>query len=852
MTQTRRLRILVILALMYPLVATCQSAVAASLTNARFMLVPAGTELSPFEAAASANWQPLETHRPNFGYTQEVAWLRIDVPAGSRTDLLEIAYSQLDHISFYLLEDGELVDTFITGDHYPFSQRPVLNRHFLFPFTPATNSDRQILLEVHTRGSLQVPLALWDTHEFFEHASIEEQLHAVYYGILISVVFFNLFVFFALREPVYLLYVLSTSGYLLLTSNLNGTAFQLIWPGSPGIQNFAMLLTVPLASMFTLLFSRSFLKLKETAPVLNQAVLGLIIVNAVMAISASFIEYNTAIRIAVALAIPSTLLLTAIGPIQLMKGAPQAGYYTLAWGVLTLGSAIMATNKYGLLPSNFITTYGLEIGSAFEAILLTLALAARIYHERQEKLISREAELTAMAARRSAELKLVESAMHNPLTGLPNRTSFEMQANNLMRQAPEKRFGIVLIHLNNLRSVTKTLGHQNSDAILEKTANHLNRIAKGLPGIISLEHSEKGSVFVASLDTETFACFVDASIAENANQSVAHSMKAVRRPIDFLGMKVPLNARLGVAVAPHHGSEAASLIRKAAIAEGSRRARDQGLAYYDPSGDSYSADRLTMVSELQQALANNELRLYLQPKLDCRTGKISGLEALIRWPGRSKPVGADRIIMLAEQTGLIKPLTRWVLRQSLRIRDRLYTEGHTVQLSVNISPNNLREPDFPAFVGQLMNAHPRHKGAIVFEITETSMMQDPANALKAINSLASAGIPVSIDDFGSGYSSLSYIKQLPASEIKIDRSLITDLATREEDRVIVQTTINMCHSLGYRVVAEGVENSATARLLKEMGCDMIQGYLLSPPLPLEEALVWLADRQKPGTLPGSG
>lgn len=838
--------------LVYFLAVMCQVAEAATLTNARFMLLPAGTELSPFEAAASDNWQPLETHRPNFGYTQKVAWLRLDVPAASQTDLLEIAYSQLDHISFYLLKDGELVDTFVTGDLYPFAQRPVLNRHFLFPFTPAKNSDQQILLEVHTKGSLQMPLALWDTQEFFEHASIEEQLHAVYYGILISVIFFNLFVFFALREPVYLLYVLSTSGYLLLTSNLNGTAFQLFWPDSPGVQNFAMLLTVPLASMFTLLFSRSFLKLKETGPVLNQAVLGLVILNALVVVMAGFIEYTIAIRIAVALAIPSTLLLTAIGPIQLMKGAPQAGYYTVAWGALTLGSAIMAANKYGLLPSNFITTYGLELGSAFETLLLTLALAVRIYHERQEKLTSREAELAAMAASRSAELKLIESALHNPLTGLPNRTRFEIQVNDLIRQAPERRYGVVLIHLNNLSSVTKTLGHQSSDAILEKAAGHLNRIAKGLPGIISLERSERGSVFVASLDTETFACFVNASIAESANQSVARSMEAVRRPIDFLGMKVPLNARLGVAIAPLHGSEATVLIRKAAIAEGSRRARERGLAYYDPSVDSYSADRLTMVSELQQALANNELRLYLQPKLDCRTERVSGLEALIRWPGRSKPVGADKIILLAEQTGLIKPLTRWVLRQSVLIRERLCAEGHTVQLSVNISPNNLREPDFPAFVGQLMSDNPRHKGAIIFEITETSMMQDPANALTAVNSLASAGIPVSIDDFGSGYSSLSYIKQLPASEIKIDRSLITDIATREEDRVIVQTTINMCHSLGYRVVAEGVEDTATAQLLISMGCDMIQGYLLSPPLPIEEALVWLADRQEPGTHPGPG
>ncbi|CAN0583867.1 unnamed protein product [Ectocarpus sp. 12 AP-2014] len=221
---------------------------------------------------------------------------------------------------------------------------------------------------------------------------------------------------------------------------------------------------------------------------------------------------------------------------------------------------------------------------------------------------------------------------------------------------------------------------------------------------------------------------------------------------------------------------------------------------------------------------------------------IVGVEALIRWPERKTPIPADMLIGIAEQTGLIKPLTRWVLEQSLALRTRLVEQGWPLGIAVNISPNNLREPDFPMFVQRLMSSHHSHRGMIILEVTETSMMQDPANSLKALNSLHTAGIPVSIDDFGSGYSSLSYIKQLPASEIKIDRSLITDIGTHAGDRVIVQTTIDMCHSLGYKVVAEGVEDETTAALLESMGCDMIQGYLLTPPLPLEELLVWLSDR----------
>ncbi|PTB91410.1 diguanylate cyclase, partial [Marinobacter sp. Z-F4-2] len=216
------------------------------------------------------------------------------------------------------------------------------------------------------------PLKLWNSRSYFEKASVESQLHAGYYGILITVICFNLFVFLALREPVYLLYVLSTFGYLILVGSLNGVTYQLLWPDVPEIQNRAMLLTVPFAMVFTLLFSRSFLRLKRSSPVLDRLILFTIALNVLVAALTFFTDYSTGSRLTVALAIPSCLLLTVVGPLQWVRGNPQAVYYTLAWGALTLGSAITAANKYGLIPNNFITAYGMQIGSALEAILLSL------------------------------------------------------------------------------------------------------------------------------------------------------------------------------------------------------------------------------------------------------------------------------------------------------------------------------------------------------------------------------------------------------------------------------------------------------------------------------------------------
>ncbi len=835
------LRFFTALSLLVVLAVPVQGAETSYVPPIEYLRIAPDTNLTVDDALSSDRWQSLADSSPNFGYINDTIWLRFPVSQPATINLLEVRYSQLDHISFFLIENGRVAKRVETGDFQPFAERPIRHRHFLFPFEQSIASDYQILLRVDTRGAMQIPVRLWNDQAFFEHTNAEDQMHAVYYGILITVIFFNLFIFSALREPVYLLYVLSTLGYLVLVSSLNGTAFQFLWPTSPALQNQIMLLSVPLAVLFTLLFSRSFLKLPRTGPLLNRLVMLAIILNASVALMTFFLDYSTGSRLTVALAIPSTLLLTVLGPLQWWKGNPQAGYYTIAWAALTLGSAITAANKYGLLPNNFITSYGMQIGSALEAILLTLALAARLYQERQDKVEAREAELNAMAARRSAELKLMDHALHNPLTGLPNRSSYEMMLNDLMMRSPERRYAIAIIHLNNLQSVTKTLGHRNSDRILELASKHYNAVARELPGALPVEQSDARNFFMASLDPQTFAFIVDADITGAAPRAILKCLEGIRYPIDYLGMQIPLDPRLGVAIFPEHGTDANTLIRRAVIAEGSEAARERGIAYYKPTRDSYSADRLTLVSELRHALSNDELALFMQPKQSLKTNRIVGVEVLIRWPGRATPIRPDEIIQLAEQTGLIKPLTRWVLEQSLALRSRLLEHGWPLNISINISPNNLREPDFPIFVQRLMNSHYSHRGSIIFEVTETSMMQDPENSLKALNSLNTTGIPVSIDDFGSGYSSLSYIKQLPASEVKIDRSLVTDLATEAEDRVIVQTTIDMCQSLGYHVVAEGVEDQETADLLRDMGCDMIQGYLLTPPLPFDELLEWLAN-----------
>lgn len=809
-----------------------------------FLKAPADADLSAL--LKRPDWQTLAEDTPNFGYVTDNFWYRLPLDNHPRQQVLEISYPQLDDVSFYLLANGIPIKEVVTGDHLAFSERPLYHPSFLIPYTVEPGVDYEIVLSVQTNGAHQVPIRLWEQNALFDALTTEDRLHSLYYGILITTIFFNLFIFLTLREATYLFYVLSTFGYLFLLATLRGVTYQVFWPESPWLQNQTMLMAVPVALLFALLFARSFLRLRDRAPRTDMLLKGIIGLSLAAVLGTFVLDFNTSIKSSVALALSGFLVLTVIGPVQWVKRNPQAGYYTVAWALLIIGTMLTAANKYGLLPTNWLTSYGMQVGSGLEAILLTIALAKRLYNEREEKLHAREAELRAMAARRSAELRLMDQALHNPLTGLPNRTSFEMMINDLITRVPDRRYAIAVIHLSNLQAITKTLGHRNTDRLIELASARFNSIVRELPGILPIETTEQRSVYLASLEPATFGFVVDASLIGAAPRAIVQGLEELREPVDYLGMQLPLDPQIGTAIYPEHAQDTNSLIRRAHIAQGSDEARDRGLAYYQPTRDSYSADRLTLVSELRKALQNGELELHLQPKLALATRTIVGVEALIRWPQRKIPIRADVLIGIAEQTGLIKPLTRWVLEQSLEIRSRLVEQGWPLEISVNISPNNLREPDFPMFVQRLMNSHHNHRGAITLEVTETSMMQDPANSLKALNSLHSAGIPLSIDDFGSGYSSLSYIKQLPANEIKIDRSLITDIGTHHGDRVIVQTTIDMCHSLGYKVVAEGVEDDNTAELLEGMGCDMIQGYLLTPPLPFDELVAWLANQSGAG------
>jgi len=301
-----------------------------------------------------------------------------------------------------------------------------------------------------------------------------------------------------------------------------------------------------------------------------------------------------------------------------------------------------------------------------------------------------------------------------------------------------------------------------------------------------------------------------------------------------------VGASIGIALAPAHGDDAATLLRHADVAMYVAKRGHQGHAVYDPAQDGNNPLRLGLMGELRAAIAQGELLLYYQPKLDHTSGRVSGVEALLRWPHPVHGlIAPDQFIPLAEQTGLIAPLTWWVLETALAQCQTWARAGLLLGVAVNLSARTLHDLALPARITALLATYGVPAGLLTLEVTESALMADPTRALNVLTQLAEQGVCLAIDDFGTGYSSLAYLKRLPVHQLKIDRSFIQHLVEGGADAAIVASTIGLGHHLGLRVVAEGVETAEAWQLLAASGCDVSQGYHLSRPVTATELERWL-------------
>jgi len=435
--------------------------------------------------------------------------------------------------------------------------------------------------------------------------------------------------------------------------------------------------------------------------------------------------------------------------------------------------------------------------------------------------------------------RLNSLATTDSLTGLTNRTLFHdrlTQAIEAASRSDNQQVVMMLLDLDRFKEINDTLGHHSGDKVLIEVGQRLQAILRKTDTLARLGGDEFGILLPQVKDGR----HTSEKIAKKIQQAFVSPYHVDDNEL-FLGVST------GITIYPEHGEDVTTLMRRADVAMYSTKGNELGYMFYDAELDPHAQKNLLLSGDLRHALERNELVLHYQPKIDLKSGRIKGAEALIRWqhPERGL-ISPDEFISLAERTGLIKPITDWIIETAVKQSKAWRNSGYELKIAVNVSARSFQSSE--SLVGRIddvLKSLDMPADSLEIEITENLLMTDISKISSMLKQISDLGVTIAIDDFGTGYSSLAYLKTLPLHTLKIDKSFVLDMNNDENDAVIVRSTIDLAHNLGFSVVAEGIENSETLDLLIILGCDGAQGYHFSRPLSSEKFLFWLQQQSLP-------
>lgn len=441
---------------------------------------------------------------------------------------------------------------------------------------------------------------------------------------------------------------------------------------------------------------------------------------------------------------------------------------------------------------------------------------------------------------------LEHMAYTDSLTELPNRARFQESLDSLVHAITP--FALLLIDLDRFKEVNDNFGHDVGDQLLKEVGSRLKGVLRRSDLFVRLNSEELGNIpheGLARLGGDEFAVVLAGIDTPARAASVAQKLlKALEPQFVIRGQTLLMRMSLGIALYPEHGADPMTLLQQADMAMYHAKQHQCGHALADNARHRESLERATLEQDLRAAINNDALDLHYQPEINIDAASVCCVEALLRWrhPQHGN-IPPDRFIPIAEQSGLIHPLTRWVLNRALKDCARWTKAGYTLGVSINISVANLRDPQLVHEIAVALQKWHVPASTLTLELTESAVMDDADHALQVLTRLHDMGVRLAIDDFGTGYSSLSYLKRLPVDLIKIDRSFVMEMESNNNDAIIVRSTVDLAHNMGMKVVAEGVENAEALAQLRALGCDLAQGYLISRPVPYEVLLPWVAKEQ---------
>ena len=433
-----------------------------------------------------------------------------------------------------------------------------------------------------------------------------------------------------------------------------------------------------------------------------------------------------------------------------------------------------------------------------------------------------------ISERKAQQRALEHQATHDPLTGLPNRTALTAHLHAVLAKAvPGQRVALLMLDLCRFKEVNDTLGHDVGDEVLREVARRFT--GELTPGcFVSRIGGDEFTVVLIDVENR--------ETIDNLSQRLIESLKA---PLDARGIAIEVGVSIGIAISPDHARDSKELLRHADVAMYVAKRHGSAYEYYDREDDQHTVRRLSMLSELRAAIENGGITLHYQPQINLRTGRADSVEALIRWQhAMHGTIGPAEFVTLAESTDLIRPLTEWTISRALGDVANWSRRELELRVAINVSARVLQDVDFPIRLREQLRASGIPPRQLELEITESAMLLDPDRARRIVRDLHALGVLISIDDYGTGFSSLGYLRDLRVHALKLDKSFVIDLEAREQNRVIVESTVQMAHALGLQVVAEGVETEWVKSYLQSIGYDLGQGYWFARPMPADECFGW--------------
>jgi diguanylate cyclase (GGDEF)-like protein len=461
--------------------------------------------------------------------------------------------------------------------------------------------------------------------------------------------------------------------------------------------------------------------------------------------------------------------------------------------------------------------------------VVTIQGSAAPLFDDQGKIRGVVAACVEITAHKRAKERLAHQASHDALTGLPNRVRLGQKMEQVIASArvEDSAFALLVLDLDGFKQINDTFGHHSGDATLQRVCPRLRHAVRESDQIARLGGDEFGILLPGADET------VAVEVADRILEGLAQPILVAEQPLE-------VGASIGIALYPVHGRDGATLLKHADHAMYAAKRCRIGWAVYVSDPEDLRPQPLSLVGELRQALAENQFLLYYQPKLDLRTMRLDGAEALVRWQHpHDGLIPAAEFLPLAERTGLIRPLSHWALEAALRQYHDWHQAGWFPQVAVNLAPDHLHDEHLARTMIRLLEEAAAPPESLTVEVTEAAIMADPLRVKAVLGRVHELGVRIAIDDFGTGYSSLVALKELPVDELKLDRTLVKDLATDERDGRLVRSVIELGHSLGFRVVAEGVEDQVALDRLADWGCDQAQGYYFSRPLTATDLPSWM-------------